>query len=351
MNDLLHTTDDSVLLATLRLGLRPAQQFSTSNQNGAVAFGISEKRLLNLAQGWGTRDVGLEMVDLAGDSIQLPPELDEVEWQFYRRAAVPGKSGGESMGRKDKGKDVDAMEVEGEAIIDSPAPPTRFGLATPSSAQSPPAAGTYTPSRSRASFAPNSLLATPIPTTPLAAPTSAPTSPPSEGLTTVQLGNVRNSLQDPIDILVDAVETYDIPESDRLNLLQKIRIAKALDSTTERHQMLIVRLLAIALLAHSTSESQVQTKLFLYEPELIPQLAELVHPDRKVPVEIQTAAFYALDALAKMKSKTSEVASALNASVSHGILMYVLRKTATDLEGDSRESFCFLFSPQAKNDL
>ena len=103
--------------------------------------------------------------------------------------------------------------------------------------------------------------------------------------------------------------------------------------------MLVIRLLAIAVFAHTSSESAAQTKLFLYEPELIPQLAELVHPDRKVPIEIQAAAFYALDALAKFKTKLSEVASSLNASVSHGILMYVLRRTVSDLEGDNRASF------------
>lgn len=71
-------------------------------------------------------------------------------------------------------------------------------------------------------------------------------------------------------------------------------------------------------------------------------MAELVHPDRNVPIEIQAAAFYALDALAKYKTKLGEVASALNAGVSHGILMYVFRRTVSDLEGDNRKSSSLL---------
>ncbi|KAI5477751.1 E3 ubiquitin-protein ligase HUWE1 [Pseudohyphozyma bogoriensis] len=328
LNDLLHTTDISILLATLRLALRPAQQFSTASQNGLVTFGVSEKRLLDLAQGWGTRDYGLEMVDLASDDVSIPPELDDAEWQFYRKAVDAGKgaSGGAlaepATEKKDKGKEVDAMEVE----EDVPAAET-------SASTSAAAPATPTP-KPRAAFAQGSLLATPIPATPGAPSSSAPT----EGLTTILLGNVGANPSPAVDILADAVDKYDVPIADRLNLLQKIRIAKSLHSTSDRRTMLVVRLLAIAVIAHTNSEAHVQTKLFLYEPELISQLAELVHPDRNVPVEIQAASFYALDAIAKFKNKTSEVASALNASVTHGILMYVLRRTVADLEGDSPTS-------------
>lgn len=272
------------------------------------------------------------MVDLAADEVDIPAGLDEVEWQFYKKATgpvgvtqTPAKSGGGAEPRPDKadkGKEVDAMDIEDEH-------PEPSATATPAP-------------KPRATFAHGSLLATPIPSTPSANP-----SPPSEGLTTVNLGNVRANPKSPVDILVDAIETYDVPEPDRFNLLQKIRIAKALGSTEERRTMLVVRILAIAVFAHTTYESSAQTQLFLYEPELISQLAELVHPDRTVPIEIQTAAFYALDALAKFKSKLSEVASALNASVSHGILMYVIRRTLSDLSGDNRESPSYPAAPGA----
>lgn len=263
------------------------------------------------------------MVDLAADELVIPAGLEEVEWTFYKKAtagapAATGEKEEDAGGeKKDKGREVDAMDVEDDSkpepsISSTPAP------------------------KPRAAFAAGSLLATPIPATPT---THATSNAPAEGLTPVLLGNVRANPKAPVDILVDAIETFDVPESERLDLLQKIRIAKALGSAEERRTMLVIRLLAIAVFAHTSSESAAQTKLFLYEPELIPQLAELVHPDRKVPIEIQAAAFYALDALAKFKTKLSEVASSLNASVSHGILMYVLRRTVSDLEGDNRACF------------
>lgn len=256
------------------------------------------------------------MVDLAGETIEVPAGLDEFEWQFYKKATVGG--GREVRGEaKDKDR-VDAMDVEA-------APSTSAAVA--------PAPSTPAP-KPRATFAAGSLLATPIPSTPSALTTSTP----AEGLTAVSLGNLRLTDRNAANILVDAIETYDIPVPERLNLLQKIRIAKSLGSAEERRQMLVLRLLALSIFALTSTESTVQQKLFLYEPELIPQLAELVHPDRDVPIAIQAAAFYALDALAKIKSKLSEVASSLNASVSHGILMYVMRRTVADLSSENRES-------------
>ncbi|KAK4052443.1 E3 ubiquitin-protein ligase tom1 [Microbotryomycetes sp. JL201] len=331
LNDLLHTTDLDILLDTLKLALRPAQQYALTHSS-SYSFGIAEKRLLSLAQGWNTREYGLEMVDLASDTVDIPLELNEVDWQFYKKAAVaessqPAEATATLAGdRKDKGKQTDAMEVE-EARPSAP-----FASAQPVATA---AASTPGP-KPRASFATGPALATPIPNTPGA--TSYFGSHTDEGLTTVHLGNVRASPKSAVDLFVDAVETYGVPEPERLELLQKIRIAKSMCDLESRRTMLVLRLYAIAVLVHTSPESATQNKLLLYEPELIPQLAELVHPDRDVPMAIQAGAFYALDALAKLKSKLNEVASALNAGVSHGILMYVLRRTVSDLDSDTPTS-------------
>ena len=314
----------TVLLATLKLGLRPAQQYSLQN-NGTSSFGIGEARLLSLAQGWSTREYGLEMVDLAQDKAEIPQELDELEWQFYKRStATP----------TDKGKEV-AQESIHTAPAPAPAPAepsTSAAQASTSAAIQPSHPSTPGP-RPRAAFAHGAALATPIPhtpATPAAATSTGSYFPPTEGLTTINLGNVRLNPKPAADILLDAIEANSIPEPDRLDLLQKIRIAKSLRDPDARRTMLCVRLLAIAVFAHTVTEATAQSKLFLYEPELITQLAEMVHPDRNVHIDIQSSALYALDALAKFKHKLTEVASALNAGVSHGILMYVLRTTVAD---------------------
>ncbi|GAA6062543.1 hypothetical protein JCM10212_004309 [Sporobolomyces blumeae] len=325
INDLLHSTDVEVLLATLRLALRPAQQYSSINSSlSSIPF--SDKRLLSLAQPWGTREHGIDTVKLAQDEpLEVPLELQEPEWQFYRKA-TPGENAATvavSDDKKDKGKEPE-MEAE----------PTEPVASTSSNVQSTPA-----PPRRTASFAAHvQTPATPV--TPAGpAPTSSST--PVEGLTNIHLPNLRTTDKGTVDLLLDLVETHQVPEPDRLDLLQKIRIGKALSSSnpSDRQQLLVVRLLALSVFAHAQKEAVAQTKVFLYEPELIAQLAELVHPDRNgVSSEVQAATLYALEAFARYKGKTSEVASALNASVSHGVLMQLIRKTATDLEQEDSKS-------------
>jgi E3 ubiquitin-protein ligase HUWE1 len=324
INDLLHTTDISVLLAALRLALRPAQQFSSINSSlNAAPF--SDKRLLALAQSWGTREHGIELYELAEDKqLEAPLEAQEPEWQFYRKAE-PGK-GASEVKPHEQGMEVDPVEPAASA------PQASTSVSTPA------------PVRHTASFAPH--LHTPAreaPSTP-AGPTTPATSAaaqgskPAEGLTTIHLPNLRTTQKSAVDILLDLAETHHIPDSDRLDLLQRIRIGQALSlpNADARRQLLVVRLLALAVFAHSQSEQAAQLKIFLYEPDLIAQIAELVHPERDVPVEVRSAALYALEAFSRRKSRTAEVASALNASVSHGVLMETVRKMAADLDTDER---------------
>jgi E3 ubiquitin-protein ligase HUWE1 len=257
------------------------------------------------------------MVDLAAEVVDIPSGLDEEEWQFYQKASnVISKETGNLMGDvgpssdgKRKDKDTNGMNAEPEEI-------DARANATPAA-------------KPRATFAPH--LATP---STAASPSIA--SPLTEGITNILLNNLRDSSKSAVDTLVDTVETHSVPESDRLSLLQKIRILKSLSTPSDRRNLLVVRILAIAIFSLTTTDANAQSKLFLYEPELISQLAELVHPDREVSMAIQAASLYALEAISKSKSKTTEVASALNASVSHGILMSVLRRTIVDLQGDNR---------------
>ncbi|GAA6006127.1 hypothetical protein JCM11491_002040 [Sporobolomyces phaffii] len=325
INDLLQSIDVEVLLATLRLALRPAQQYSSINSSlSSIPF--SDKRLLSLAQSWGSREHGIDTVDIAQDkALDVPLELQEPEWQFYR------KSDGVNVGvegdkeKKDKGKEVE-MEVE------QPEQPT----ASTSTAN---VHSTPAPPRRTASFVQNPQT----PATPAVQPSTAAasTSKPTEGLTNVHLPNLRTSDKSTVDLLLDLIESHQVPEPDRLDLLQKIRVGKALVSPdpAERQALLVVRLLALSVFAHAQRESVAQTKVFLYEPELIAQLADLLHPDQTgVPFEVQSAALYALEAFARYKGKTSEVASALNASVSHGVLMQLIRRTATDLQQEESKT-------------
>ncbi|EEB89746.1 hypothetical protein MPER_12125 [Moniliophthora perniciosa FA553] len=99
----------------------------------------------------------------------------------------------------------------------------------------------------------------------------------------------------------------------------------------EREKLVIIRLLAIAIFGHTHHESQATSTLFLFEPDLIIHIAELLKVERNIPVSVQTAAIAALDAMARYRSKISEVLASVNAGVNHGILMSLVRKTVNDI--------------------
>lgn len=99
-------------------------------------------------------------------------------------------------------------------------------------------------------------------------------------------------------------------------------------------------------IAHTLSESEAQNSLFIYEPELVSHIAELLHPDRSslLPgsMSIQTAAIAALDGLCRYRSKTGEVLGCVGAGVTHGVLMSLMRRTV-GLLADEHCVFLFVF--------
>lgn len=72
--------------------------------------------------------------------------------------------------------------------------------------------------------------------------------------------------------------------------------------------------------------------LFLYDPELVNHVAELIHPNRDIPSSVRVAALTALDALGRYRAKVLEVLGAVNAGVSHGMLMSLMRATVAQLQ-------------------
>ncbi|KAJ9091815.1 hypothetical protein QFC20_007546 [Naganishia adeliensis] len=98
--------------------------------------------------------------------------------------------------------------------------------------------------------------------------------------------------------------------------------------------MLEIRLAALATYLYLTSEDKAQTELFLYEPNMVAQLADLVNPNSKVSDRIVAPAFMALDACAHYRYKCTEVVAALNANVAHGTLMNCYREIIKRLGTD-----------------
>ncbi|KAF7288667.1 hypothetical protein HMN09_01372700 [Mycena chlorophos] len=275
LNSLLFTPDLDVLILALNLLLRPSQQYS-AQPSVTHALSISTPRLQSLAKRWPhMREYGVSLVDLASPQgvstvDALPSDARQVNFSFYRTT-------------QDSRSDSDKMETDTEPPASSPRKPTL--AASPSNAVS------------------------------------------------IHLDNAALESKSQVDVLADVVDKYAVPEADKFELMCRIRSALVLKrgNEAEREKLVVVRLLAIAIFGHTHAEAQAATSLFLYEPDVINHIAELLQTDKDIPVGVQTAALAALDALAHYRNRIQEVLTAVNAGVNHGLLMNLVRKTVADV--------------------
>jgi len=272
LNSLLSAADLDIVILALHVLLRPSQQYS-SQHSVSHALSISTTRLQSLAKRWPhLREHGIGLLELTTDRNEdvegVPVEAKEVNFIFYRTDSSSGEK---------------KTEYAAETSSSSPLKPT-------------------TPAQSS-----NSVQ--------------------------IRLDEETVNAQPVTNVLADTIQTYSIPESEHFELLCRIRAAVSLSpgKKSEREKLLITRLLAIAIYGHTHMESQATSALFLYEPDLIAHIAELLHADQGVPIAVQTAAIAALDALARYKSKVQEVLTAINAGVNHGILLALVRNMVIEV--------------------
>lgn len=281
------TSDLDILVLALNLLLRPAQQYS-AQPAVTRALSISTHRLQSLGKRWSNlREYDVSLVDLVTDQGKpvleaLPIEAREVQFKFYNT--------GKAKQSKDRANE---MEVD-----------------LPESSQ--------TSQR------------------PLAPVSTASSSSQVAGAITLYFDTQTLSSKGAMDILADCTDTYNVPEDERFELMCRIRAAQALlpGREEEREKLVIARLLATAIFVHTHPEAQTASALFLYEPDLIPHVAELLALDRNVPISVQTAAVATLDAMARYRTKVQDVLAAVNAGVNHGTLMALLRKTVAEVATD-----------------
>ncbi|CAJ2511750.1 Uu.00g073750.m01.CDS01 [Anthostomella pinea] len=136
-----------------------------------------------------------------------------------------------------------------------------------------------------------------------------------------------------------------MPKETRYEFLNRLRVAKALSGSVEtRQQALMARLLAIQNLAYIYVEPTFIEKVLRQDSDeprrfqLVYQLAELIHPGADgvttVPLELQSVALSLLEAIAGFHNKVPDIFSALNATVNHGVLLYVIRKAVSEMKED-----------------
>lgn len=85
-----------------------------------------------------------------------------------------------------------------------------------------------------------------------------------------------------------------------------------------------------------SSEDVVQSTIWLFEPELVNNMAELLVPGRDVGESVVASALLALEAAAHHRT---EVLTSINAHVSHGVLMGVLRSISQKLTTGAEISY------------
>lgn len=271
------TSDLDVLIATLLLLLRPSQQYS-SQPALSHSLHISTSRLESLAKSPPTlREHGVEMLDLVSNkgekSIEKLP-MEASEVHFQFY-----RKGEDSAEKAKDGNESNVFE-----------------------------ASSHTQTSTQQSLS-----------------------------HVVHLGPLSQSSRSAMDIFADTVKSHQVPDSEKFELLCRIRFARALGTgrEEERKKLVIARLLAIAIYVHTHAENQAQSSLFLYDTDLVSRIGELLQQDREVPFLVQMAALSALDALARYGGKTLEVFAAVNVGVNHGILMSLLRKTISDISNSS----------------
>lgn len=152
----------------------------------------------------------------------------------------------------------------------------------------------------------------------------------------------------PIHNLLERIPE-DMPKSSQYEVLNRSRICKALlDGPEARQHALAVRLLAVANLSYIHPESvflEHVVKQDNDEPRryhLVYQLVELLHPSTPgqpaAPRWLQTIVMCLLEGMAQYNAKYQDVLSALNATVNHGVLLYVIRKAVVEMKEDEEIS-------------
>ncbi|KAF9195150.1 hypothetical protein BGZ51_004577 [Haplosporangium sp. Z 767] len=303
LNDLLHTRDLDVLESSLRLLLRPAQRHSAQQRSARSIFTVSQDRLLALAHSWGSRDYGLDLQQLADDNAVIPERLRMLNFQFYRTISLSKPSS-----------------------KDDP-----HSTSTPSASSS----TTVPPSSGKQRRASGSGASTSQHSTSLSGNITTTFSSVNEGVVVIQTSDLHQLGGSDYEILNHLVQEYQVPEEHQFQLLSRIRVATGISNPSRRQQLLIIRLLAIAVMGHVLSEAVIVEKFFAFEPEIIQSLADLIHPDHNIPFNLQTVALFALDGLAHLRNKQLDVLTAINASASHGILLYALRKIIAGLDSEN----------------
>lgn len=373
LNDLLNSTDLSVVHATLEVGLELAQRYNASVKrltqpsrqfsNALLAnhYNIDLDRVQQIAQPF----VKTPIISLGDNAVPTTPASTG---KGKEKEKVPSSNSGNSstLLANDLGSVISAdsaSESRWKSWGDLKIvyyPKTEAGEAVaPATLDRPTSSTPNTPTPLRRS----STLGNPQQTTPRTARAtqSADDTPsPAHRSPAVNAENPSSSSQRSFEIprsVVASTPIHDIlkrtpetmPTKSKYEVLNRSRICKALlGGPQSRQQALAVRLLAVANLAYIHPESVFLEQVVKQDNDeprryhLVYQLVDLLHPSapgqHPAPRWMQTIVMSLLEGIAMYPAKYQDVLSALNATVNHGVLLYVIRKAVVEMKEGSEGS-------------
>ncbi|KAI9777319.1 MAG: hypothetical protein M1839_008927 [Geoglossum umbratile] len=390
LNDILNTTSLSLLNCTLRLGVRLAQRYHASRQRtvGATShinsalllshYNINLDKIQKLAAPFvksqppaepvqplspvtpgkgkekatpgGTGSLvrstsvipvhATNLVALA-KGVPVPVNSDVGEGADEKKPAQTGDAGWEEWGGVWLSYYLNTGDAKKPTIYGAGTGPGSQAPASPTPSRRNTGLGQHqTPRHSRLSSLEDSTSAQ------SATSTQIPEEIRPGGMKTVGIPFSKVSSSATYELLKATIP--EVPQESHYELLTRLRVASALTtSLATRREILAVRILAITNLAYVHPEVVFQQKVLQQDSDeprrlqLAYQLAELVHPpgdrDASVPRWLQTLALGGLEALAKHKTKAPDVCSALSVNVTHGVLLYVVRKAVAEMRVESND--------------
>ncbi|KAH7075400.1 hypothetical protein BKA63DRAFT_296776 [Paraphoma chrysanthemicola] len=351
LDKLLNSTSTPLLKATLRLGHRLAQRFYAARarigQNGlhpsllASHYNISLDKIQKLSAPFSKGPTA------ATPLFGTPSAKGKDKAVSERRHDVERVSPSDLVGLYHL-PDVSLKQEFGGVVISyyeqTPTPDETSSKSIQTDVPTTP-----TPVRRTSSMGPNR---TPRQSQPAPA-TDSPTTPSF----TPGLPGAKALGPKTFELSADAVSSSDVhellkqglaalPDTMHYEFLHKVRVARLLAKGNEgRDEAVALRLLAIANSAYVYGEKDFHAKLGQQDADeprrlqLAYQLSELVHPpgsgERGVCLELQTFILNALEALAKHKTKSPDICTALSVNVNHGVLFYLVRKLVAGLGSDT----------------
>lgn len=362
LGDLLNTTSLTLLSATLQLAARLAHRYYASRQKGAQTSQHLNTSLLQLHY-----NIDLEKMQklanpftkssspTSAPAISATPTVKGKEKAHTSKTTSPTSVNPNDFSAltRDVNTSVNgsvekmahhtsSWEEWGSVIL------SYYQSATvPKDDQQPPP--TPTPARRPSGLSRPSRLSS-SDESPEASTTSSnakPEEPTVGGMRQVEISYSQITSSQVEDVLKDGLQN--LLQDSHYELLTRVRNAKAIvTSVAMRQELVKIRLLAITNLAYIYPDAMFQQKILQQDSDqprrfqIAYQLADLVHPPGNgiagIPLRLQTVALGTLEALAKQKTKASDVCAALNVNVNHGVLFYLLRKAVAEMASEGSES-------------